>query len=118
MVNTPDRWAEWATSVTVLGAPEANNVLCPGTPADGPCCGLWLRHDGDCLSFVPGWYLLPPLLHPADLPWFGGGDPWPCFTCGRLFDSYTIGPAHGSVARAQLLTVYPCGCSHRLPTAS
>lgn len=94
--------------------PWTDSVQCPRS-VDGSSCGLLLGHDSPCAPFTPGYYLLPPLIHPIDLLWFSSSNPWPCFTCGRPFDSYTIGPAIGYLTRAQLLTVYPCGCAHRLP---
>lgn len=43
---------------------------CPRIAFDGHDavdCGLLWRHDGPCVPFTPGDYLLPPIAHPLDL---------------------------------------------------
>lgn len=87
-------------------------------------CGLadW-DHDGDCVWFVPGDYLPPPLLHPLDA--FNAGlhrPPWwwmaRCPLCGSGLTfqeaEFTTVTYVGDEVREELRWRFePCGCVAR-----
>jgi hypothetical protein len=99
--------------------------LCPRIAEGSDPCGLFHGHNGPCVTFVPGDYLPPPLLHPLD--WWAAFRTWPwtwwCPLCWHRADGFSDADFVTAFRGEQVnwgrpshewqITFEPCGCVGR-----
>ena len=89
-------------------------------------CGLWCGHNGQCVGYTPGWYLVERELHPLDVLRLRFTMRWPwrarCPLCSTRLEhvsAHDRGLTSWEIA-GELRTVpergwvfWPCGCEAR-----